>query len=106
MNEELPTKTSYAKWWILTLVLIVFSTAMLAFTGAIGSIFSKRVEREVLVTSHQYREARSSEMVTYEAQLAELRGQLNRKDLTESDKARIQGQVSSINILLSAARNK
>ena len=90
--------------WVL--LLVVVSSVVLGVTGAFGRVFGVAVEREVLVHSHQYAEARNSEVATYEAQLAELRGQLNRSDLTESDRARIDGQISSINILLQSARNK
>lgn len=99
-------KKDLAGWWLWVLLLIVVSSVVLGVTGAFGRVFGVAVEREVLVNSHQYAEARSSEIATYEAQLAELRGQLNRGDLTESDRARINGQISGINILLQSARTK
>lgn len=99
-------KKEFAGWWLWVLLLIVVSSIVLGATGAFGRFFGVAVEREVLVHSHQYKEARNSEVATYAAQLAGLRGQLNRSDLTESDRARINGQISSINILLQSARTK
>ena len=99
-------KKEVGGWWLWVLMLVVISVAALTVTGALGRFFGVAVERQVLVHSHQYQEARNSEVATYEAQLAELQGQLDRSDLSESTRARINGQISSINILLTAARSK
>lgn len=99
-------KKHFASWWFWVLMLIVITSVILGMTGTFGKIFGVMVEREVLVRSHQYKEARNSEMATYEAQIAELEGQLNRSDLSEGEKAKIEGQITSINILLRTARSK
>lgn len=103
-------KVEALKWWLLGLVALVITFVVLGTAGALGGAVSRwfgvKVERAVLVESHQYKEARSTEIATYEAQLAELRGQLARPDLNEADRARIEGQISSINILLKSARSK
>lgn len=99
-------KKEVAGWWMWVLGLMVITIAVLGVTGAFSRFFGVAVEREVLVHSHQYKEARNSEIATYEAQIAELEGQLDRSDLTESDKAKINGQIRSIEILLRSARTK
>lgn len=107
MNKD---RTETMKWWALGLALLVVTLGVLGVTGALGGAVSRwfgvKVERAVLVESHQYKEARNTEIATYEAQLAELRGQLGRPDLSEADRARIDGQITSINIMLTSARTK
>lgn len=96
----------YVRWWFLTLILLMISIGFLTFMGYFGKWLDAGIDRKVMENSHQYREARKTEIVTYEAQLAQLRGQLNRSDLSESDKAGIEGQIASIKILLKAAKDK
>ena len=100
MNE----KKEFLRWTFVIGIGIVILTVIGGVTGAFGRWFDTRVEREVLVTSHQYREARASELTTYEAQLAELEGRLARDDLSDSQRAEINAQIRSINVLMRSAR--
>jgi len=103
MEQE---KKDLAGWWIWVLALVVVSTVVLNLVGAGGYVFGLFVERKALENSHQYHEARKDELVTFDAQLAELHAQLNNPTLTDGQKANIEAQIASLNILSNAARNR
>lgn len=99
-------KSEFLKWTFVVGIGIVILTVIGGVTGAFGRWFDTRVEREVLVTSHQYQEARASELTTYEAQRAELTGQLLRDDLTDAQKAELEAKISGIDVLIRAAQRR
>lgn len=99
-------KKEFLKWTLVVVVAFVIVVIVGTVTGAFGRWFGMRVERAVMVESHQYREARSSELATYEAQLAELEGRLAREDLSASQIAEINAQIRSINVLMRSARTR
>jgi hypothetical protein len=101
-----PEKKEFGLWWMWVLVLVVAAFIVLAATGSIGRIFGLRVEREALVQSHQYNEARKSEEVTYRAELAQLEARLGNPAITEAEQVDIQAQIAGINVLLDAARRR
>ena len=105
-DEDLGEKVEFSSWWMVVVALLVVTAGIFGIVNAFGMWGRTVVEREVLTHSHQYREARSSEVSTYEAQLAELRGRLGREDLTDSQRREIEALISSITIQLSAARSR
>lgn len=88
--------------WIRVIVVLVLMTV----TGLGLRWVNMRVDREVLETSHQYHEARKMELVTYDAQMAELRAQLDNPELTDGQRADLEAQMASIRVLLRAAESR
>ncbi len=89
-------------WGLALLVLTIVILVLLNFVGVIGSTM---VEREVLKNSHQYKEARSSEVVMYEAQLTEINSQLSNTTDPATRNA-LKSQQAAINVRLRAAKAK
>ena len=99
MDQE---KKHFAKWWLWVLLLIVttvFVFGGLRIAGVIG-------ERVIFEQSFQYKEARKIEIVTFEAQLAEIELQLSFSDLDPQIRTNFEAQASAIKIQLDIARRK
>lgn len=95
-------KKYLASWWLWILLLVVISAIVLGglkLTGVIG-------ERIMFEQSFQYKEARKTEIATFEAQLAEIERQLISTTLDENVRTNLEAQASSIRIQLSVARKK
>lgn len=95
-------KKYLASWWLWILLLVVISAIVLGglkLTGVIG-------ERIMFEQSFQYKEARKTEIATFEAQLAEIERQLISTTLDENVRTNLEAQASSIRIQLSVARRK
>lgn len=94
-------KKYFASWWFWCLLLIILTAIILGglrIAGVIG-------ERIIFQQSFQYKEARKTEITTFEAQLAEI----DRKLVSELDKntrANLEAQAAAIRIQLRVAREK
>ncbi len=94
-------KKEFGKWWLWVLCLIVLSTVVfmfLNFAGVVG-------ERIVFKNSFQYHEARSTEIATFQAQLAEIQRQLN-GNLTPEIRTNLEAQAAGLRVRLETARSK
>lgn len=99
MEQE---KKYFASWWFWILLLIVASVLVfggLRIVGVIG-------ERVIFEQSFQYKEARKTEIATFEAQLAEINRKLNSTSLDENTRVNLEAQAAAIRIQLSVARRK
>lgn len=99
-------KKYFGGWFVWILVLLVMATVVFTALGGVGLITKTVLHREVLVRSHQYKEARSTEIATFEATLAEIDRQLMNSDLSEKERADLEGQAASTRIMLRTARSK
>ena len=99
MDEE---KKDFAKWWLWVLLLIAITA--IAFGGLkIAGVIGERI---VFEQSFQYKEARKTEIATFEAQLAEINRQLASTTLDENVRVNLEAQAASIRIQLNVARSK
>ena len=96
-------KKYFGGWWVWVLFLSIITLAIL-FAFSSGALFlGKKVERAVLVNSHQYIEGMEQRGAIMQANLAEAQARL----AAESDpevKANIQSQISVLKAQLSAIR--
>lgn len=88
-------------WWVWILCLIVLSSLVFGGMKILG-VFGERV---VFEQSFQYKEARKTEIATFEAQLAEIDRKLS-SNIDDSTRANMEAQAASIRILLNVARAK
>lgn len=95
-------KRYFAGWWFWVLMLIAVS--LLAFGGL--RILGVVGERVVFEQSFQYKEARKTEIATFEAQLAEINHILGYHSLDENVRVNLEAQAASIRIQLNVARRK
>ena len=97
--------------WAFVLVplaaLSIAAISVLTFgLGSCGSVAGAVVDRKVHENSYQNSEARRTEIMTIEAQLAELNGQLGASDLDANTRRGLEGQARALNIRLRTARAK
>lgn len=92
------------KWMLVkSFALIVLALLILTGVGFCTRIVGMRVEREVMVQSHQYKEGMAERVAVLQANLAEIDARL----LTVQDpnlRAGLEAQRSAINAQLIAAR--
>ena len=93
-------KIEATKWvvWAIVVFLVVL------LIGGISMVVSKRVEREVLVSSHQYREGMADRAAVLRASIAEIDTRLLSSNLDATTRNNLQAQRSAINIQLNAIR--
>lgn len=99
-------KRGYTAWWLLILALVILSVIALGITGEFGRLADVVFERQVFEQSYQYQSARQNEISTYRAQIAELEGQLQNPNLSETDKTNIETQLNAIRIRLNTAESQ
>jgi hypothetical protein len=99
-------KKEVGKWWMWGVLLVVLTSIIFTVLGYFGVFGKTFVERKVFEQSYQRSEALKTQVVTYEAQLAELETQLNNPNLDEGDRANIEAQMAAIRIQLKTARSK
>lgn len=95
-------KKYFAGWWFWVLLLVVATTFVfggLRIAGVIG-------ERVIFEQSFQYKEARKTEIATFEAQLAEIDRKLSYASLDENVRVNLEAQAAAIRIQLNVARRK
>jgi hypothetical protein len=98
MDKE---KKYFARWWFWVLGLIIATAiifGILRIAGVIG-------ERIIFEQSFQYKEARKTEIATFEAQLAEIERKLS-SPIDENTRANLEAQAASIRIHLKVAKQK
>lgn len=98
-------KTQFAGWWLWVLLLLAISA--IAFTGLsyFGVVGRTIIEREVFEQSYQRQAGDAAKLATFRAQAASIRTQLNRSDLSASQRADFEAQMSAINIQISTLEN-
>lgn len=91
-------KVEFSKWWLLVVVLMLLTAGI--FTAAqMGLLpFWKKVEREVLVNSHQYKEGMNQRAATLSANIAEIEAQLLNPTLDEGTKANLNAQLAALRV--------
>ncbi len=96
MNE----KWEATKWvfWIIGIVLL------LTVIGYALMPISKRVEREVLIQSHQYKEGMADRVATLQAVLAGIDNRLASGNIDEQMRTGLEAQRATIIVQLTAAR--
>lgn len=99
-------KKYFAGWWLWILLLIVVSFPVLFGMRSCGLIGGTILERKVFENSYQYTEARKTEMLTYQAQLAEIEGKLLNPDLDPSTRTNLEAQASAIRIQLNVVQGR
>ena len=70
-------KKELGKWWMWVLLLILITVGVFTALKPAGMWW----ERQVMLQSHQYKEARATESMTFKVQLAEIEQRL----ITETD---------------------
>lgn len=90
-------------WTVLAMVVLGIVGGILNAFGLIGGTI---LEREVYENSYQYTEARKSEIMTYEAQLAEIDARLSDSALDPQTRAQLEGTRSAIQVRLRVAQEK
>lgn len=95
-------KKEVGSWWIWTLFLLAVSITV--FTGLkYMGVFGERI---VFENSFQYKEARKSEVNTFEASLAEINSLLSSPSLDKETRQHLEAKAASIRIMLKSARSK
>ena len=92
-------KKDLGKWWIWILFLVLVTVGIFTALKPAGMWW----ERQVFVESHQYKEARSSELAAFQAQLAQIQIQL----ITETDENvinNLRSQQAMLNVQIQTAR--
>lgn len=97
-----PDKKEFGSWWMWVLGLVVVTSIVFGGLRILG-VFGERI---VFENSFQYKEARKSEVVVFEAQLAEIERKLGDDALTDSERNSLAATASAIRIQLRAARSK
>jgi len=97
-------KREFGGWWVWVLGLLIISTIVLTILGYVGVIGRTIVERKVFENSYQYSEARKTEIMTYEAQLAEIDAQLSTAG--ETERHGLLAQRAAIEVRLRVARER
>lgn len=93
-------KTEATKWFFL----VMGGFVLLVLLGGGFMIFGKRVEREVLVQSHQYREGMADRAGVLRASIAELDTRILSGTLDATTRSGLEAQRSALNIQLNAIR--
>lgn len=95
MNEKWEA-TKWVLWGIgVLLVITIIGYALMPI--------SKRVEREVLIQSHQYKEGMADRIAVLQASLAEIDARLT-GGVDEQTRKNLEVQRATINVQLNAAR--
>lgn len=102
MNQE---KKDFGKWWLWVLFLPIQIVIVLSIMGYISKFTSTIVERKVFENSYQRSESIKSEVVIFEATLAEIDQKLS-GSIGEQTRNELESQASSIRILLRVAKEK
>lgn len=103
MDQE---KKEFGSWWVWVLVLSAISIVVLGALSAAGVFTGTIIERKVFENSYQRTEGLKARIATYEAQLAEIVGQLARGDLDASTRSGLEAQAAAIRIQLRAAKER
>ena len=103
-------RKEFTSWWVLGLALLIPTVVVLGgvtFTlNSCGSVAGTVVDRKVQENSYQNSEARKTEIMTMEAQLATVEADLANPATPEATRAALRGQRRAINIRLEVARKK
>jgi len=98
-------KKYFAGWWFWILMLIVVASIVIGSTRYLGMWGGAVAERVIFENSFQYKEARKTEIATFEAQLAEITRKLS-SDVDEQTRTNLEAQAATLRIQLNVARSK
>ncbi len=93
-------------WWLWILLLFVVTIVVISALNYADILNSTVVKRKVFENSFQYSEARRTEIVTFEAQLAEINNQLLSDFLDPATRSNLESQRVAINVMLRSARER
>lgn len=103
-------RAEFTRWWLIGLPLLVLTIVVLgALTFGMqscGTVAGTVIERKTYENSYQNSEARKTEIMTMEAQLADIDSQLGNPDLDDATRRGLEGQRRAINVRLRVAREK
>lgn len=94
-------KKEFGKWFMWILCLLVVAIIVFGGLNFLG-VFSERI---VFKNSFQYKEARNTAIVTYQAQLAEINRLLS-GTMPQQTRNDLEAQAASLRILIQAERSK
>lgn len=94
-------KREFAGWWFFVLALLVLSVPVLWGLNSAGLFLGKKVERAVLVNSHQYIEGMAQRGALLQSNIAEAEAVLAGTSDSEVRK-NIQSQLSALRAQLNA----
>lgn len=101
MEEE----KKYIAGWLMWLLFLLIVTGVIFYSlNSLGLIGRTIIERKVFENSYQKKAADEDALSTYDAQLSILERRL-RSSLTDSERAELQAQIDSINILKASKGN-
>ena len=94
------------RWWIVGIILFVTTFVILTVVSYLGLFTSTVVERKVFENSFQYSEARKTEILTFESQLAQIEVQLKSPSISDATRVDLESQKASISVLMNVAKRK
>lgn len=94
-------KKYFAGWWLWIVLLLVITGGIFAALKPFGMWW----DRQVMLESHQYKEARNTELMAYQAQLAEINSRLSREK-DENVRNDLLSQKSMLNQQISIAQQR
>jgi len=98
-------KKEFGKWWVWILLLVVISLIVIGVTRYAGLWGQTVAERVIFENSFQYKEARKTEIATFEAQLAEITHKLT-GNIDDHTRNNLEAQAAALRIQLNVARSK
>lgn len=96
-------KREFTKWWILIVVLLLLTIPTFFALNSAGLFFGKKVERAVLVNSHQYIEGMTQRGAVLTGSLMEAQARLAAETDPEVRRS-IESQISVLKAQLNALR--
>lgn len=101
-----PEKRLFAGWWFWILLLLVATGAVVGTCQYVGMFGHTVAERVIYKNSFQYKEARESELATFDAQLAQIRTKLSNPNISDDERSTLEAQRASIEVLRDAAESR
>lgn len=91
-------KKEFGGWWLYILFLVIISVvalAVLSYTGKVGGTF---IERKVFEQSYQRNEGLKSQMLTWQAQLAQINSKLMYAEPGTQDYINLSSQKAMLEV--------
>lgn len=101
LENRMSEKREFAGWWFFFLTLVVLTIPVLWGLNSAGMLLGKKVERAVLVNSHQYIEGMAQRAATLKANIVEAEAQLSIAQDAET-RSNINAQLAALRVQLGA----